>query len=52
MYYRTIDPPPRGMGHQQQEEAMINVTEKALKAISEAVKDKTDGIRILVKGYG
>lgn len=31
---------------------MINVTEKAQKAITEATKDKDQSIRILVKGYG
>jgi len=41
------------MGHKKTQEVhMINVTEKALKALSESVKDKTDSVRILVKGYG
>lgn len=31
---------------------MINLTEKAQKAISEAIKEKGQSIRILVKGYG
>jgi len=31
---------------------MLNVTEKALKAISETVKEKRESVRILVKGYG
>lgn len=31
---------------------MINVTEKALEAIAETVKEKAESIRILVKGYG
>ena len=31
---------------------MLNITEKALAALSETVKEKASSIRILVKGYG
>ncbi len=31
---------------------MIKVSDKALKAIAEAVKEPAQAVRILVKGYG
>lgn len=47
--YHKLYPPPEGM---RTEDKMINVTDKALEAIADSVKDATKAIRVYIANYG